>query len=79
MGIAARKSSINLDGAKVDVEKEMVSDPIRRIGRIIVKIYMPRAIALEKRSFLENVARGCPVHKSLSPDMNLDIAFSYPD
>lgn len=79
MGIAACKSGINLENAKVDVEKEMVADPHRRIGRIAVKVQMPRGIAADKREFLEHIARACPVHKSLNPNLELDIAFSYPD
>lgn len=79
MGIAASKSGINIDGAKVDVEKEMVADPIRRIGRVGVHVQMPRGIGFEKREFLEKIAHSCPVHKSLSHDVKLEITFQYPD
>lgn len=79
MGIAARKSGINIDGAKIDVEKEMVADPDRRIGRIAVNLQMPRGIAADKREFLEKIGRACPVHKSLSHDIKFEITYQYPD
>lgn len=79
MGIAARKININLDGATADVEKEMVSEPIRRIQKIHVKITMPAGIAHDKRAFLEKIAHACPVHKSLNPEIVTPIEFQYPD
>ncbi len=79
MGIAARKSDIKIDGAVADVEKEMVADPVRRIGSISVRILMPHGIDKSKREFLEKTAHTCPVHKSLHPDVKLQIVVQYPD
>ena len=79
MGIAAQKHNIDLKGLKVDVIKEMVMGPVRKIGMISVDIYMPKGIALEKRSLLENAAHTCPVHKSLHPDVQTPIQFHYGD
>lgn len=79
MGIAARSSNINIDGAKADVEKEMVAQPVRRIAKISVRLTMPKGIPTDKREFLEKVAHSCPVHKSLSPDLNCVVDFQYPD
>lgn len=79
MAIAARKSSINMDGATADVEKEMVTEPVRRIGKISVRIMMPRGIPSDKREFLEKIAHNCPVQKSLSPDVVTPLDIQYPD
>jgi putative redox protein len=79
MGIAARKSGINIDGAKASVEKEMVTAPIRRIGRITVSIAMPPGIDPSKREFLERVAHSCPVHQSLRPEVEMPVVIRYPD
>lgn len=79
MGIAARSGNINIDGAKADVEKEMVAQPFRRIAKISVRLTMPKGIPADKREFLEKVAHSCPVHKSLSPDLNCVVDFQYPD
>jgi putative redox protein len=79
MGIAAKKNGIRLEGAKADVQKEMVADPLRRIGSINVLIQMPKGIVRDKREFLENIAHTCPVHKSLSSQVSVQIDFQYPD
>lgn len=79
MGIAARAHKINMDGAKAHIEKEMVTSPVRRVGKIVVDIQMPAGIAIEKRQTLERVAHTCPVHRSLSPEVEVLINISYND
>jgi putative redox protein len=79
MAIVARKSNINMDGATAEVEKEMVTEPVRRIGKISVRIMMPRGIPADKREFLKKIAHNCPVHKSLSPDVLTPLDIQYPD
>lgn len=77
MGIKAESMNIQLDGAKVEVTKVMVSDP-RRIGKIIVHATMP-ALSLDEKTIeiLERVGRTCPVERSLHPDVELDIQFKW--
>jgi uncharacterized OsmC-like protein len=77
MGIKAESMDIQLDGAKVEVTKVMVSDP-RRIGKIIVHATMP-ALNLDEKTIeiLERVGRTCPVERSLHPDVELDIQFKW--
>jgi uncharacterized OsmC-like protein len=77
MGIKAESMNIQLDGAKVEVTKVMVSDP-RRIGKIIVHATMP-ALNLDEKTIeiLERVGRTCPVERSLHPDVELDIQFKW--
>jgi uncharacterized OsmC-like protein len=48
MGIKAESMNIQLDGAKVEVTKVMVSDP-RRIGKIIVHATLP-ALNLDEKT-----------------------------
>lgn len=79
MGIAARKHNLELNGMKVDVTKEMVTSPIRRIGTITVNIQMPKGLSVEQRTALEHAAHTCPVHKSLHPDVKTPITFYYQD
>ena len=71
MGIKAESMNIQLDGAKVEVTKVMVSDP-RRIGKIIVHTTMP-ALNLDEKTIeiLERVGRTCPVERSLHPDVEI--------
>jgi uncharacterized OsmC-like protein len=77
MGIKAESMNIQLDGAKVEVTKVMVSDP-RRIGKIIVLATLP-ALNLDEKTIeiLERVGRTCPVERSLHPDVELDIQFKW--
>ena len=77
MGIKAESMNIQLDGAKVEVTKVMVSDP-RRIGKIIVHATLP-ALNLDEKTMeiLERVGRTCPVERSLHPDVELDIQFKW--
>ncbi len=77
MGIKAESMNIQLDGAKVEVTKVMVSDP-RRIGKIIVHTTMP-ALNLDEKTIeiLERVGRTCPVERSLHPDVELEIQFKW--
>ena len=79
MGIAARKNNIKLEGAAAEVEKEMVTTPVRKIGKIQVKIKMPAGINPAQRLLLEEAAHNCPVHKSLHPDVVVPLEFFYPD
>ena len=77
MGIKAETMDIALDGASVEVTKVMVSDP-RRIGKIIAHITIP-ALGLDDKTkeILERVARTCPVERSLHPDLELDMSFTW--
>ena len=79
MGIYAGKQGINLKGAKAEVTKEMVQDPIRRIGRLTAHFHFPSGIAQEARAVLERVALACPVSKSLHGDVRIEVDFIYPD
>ena len=79
MGIAAQRHGIELKGTTIDVEKEMVTTPIRRIGKITVVFHMAKGIDPAKRSMLERAAETCPVHKSLSTDVETPTTFIYPD
>ena len=79
MGIAAQKHHIDLKGTTVHVEKEMVADPLRRIGKVSVVFKMAKGVDPNKRALLETAALNCPVHKSLSADVETPARFEYPD
>jgi putative redox protein len=77
MGIVAAQHNIDLKGTTVDVSKEMVSSPVRRIGSISVVFHMAPGIPPEKRVLLETAAHSCPVYKSLHPDVQTPVQFIY--
>ena len=76
MAIKASDMNIELEGLKVDVKKNMQSDP-RRISKIDVKVFFPPALILDEkdRVILQRTGDSCPVVKSLHPDMLLDIQY----
>ncbi len=77
MGIVARRHEWPLEGAKVRVEKHMVADPVRRVGRLDVSFQMPAGIPEEARKVLERSAHTCPVHKSLHPETKVETTFEW--
>ena len=79
MGIVARKRGWNLDGAQARVEKHMVADPLRRVGRLPIRIEFPRGLPMDARPVLEKTALTCPVHLSVNPAIERPVSFVYPD
>jgi putative redox protein len=75
MGIVARRRGWPLEGARAEVEKHMVADPVRRVGRLVVRILFPDGLPAAARPVLERAAHTCPVHKSLHPDVEVDLRF----
>ena len=76
MAIAAEKNGINISETSASVKKVMGTNP-RTISDIVIEIKMSKDLALKDRKRLEKAALACPVHKSLHPDMNKEITFSY--
>ena len=78
MGIVAKRHGIDLAGARVQVEKDMVNDPERRIGRLAATIVFPKRLSQEQQTLLERTAASCPVHHSLHRSLNVPVQFVYP-
>ena len=77
MGIVAKRDGIKLEGAQFRAEKHMTENP-RRIGKIVLEIFMPGGLTDDQKKKLEKFAHTCPVHQSLHPDIEQDIKFIYP-
>ena len=41
MGIAAERHDVSLEGMTIDVQKHMATEPVRRIGKLVVRIGVP--------------------------------------
>lgn len=78
MGIAAKKHEIDLSGTTVRVLKEM-SPPPRQIAKLTTTINVVKYVAPEFRQRLENAALTCPVHRSLHPDVQKPVTFTWKD
>lgn len=76
MGILARTLGIDMAGATATVEKEMTPPP-RRIQRLTVRIRMPHAIDAENQQKLERAARTCPVQRSVHPEVETPVEFTW--
>ena len=77
MGILARTLDIDIAGARASVEKEMTATAPRRIQRLTVNIHMPPALSEEDREKFVRAAHTCPVHKSLHPDIEIPVRFTW--
>lgn len=79
MGIVAERNQIDLAGTRIHVSKEMIQQPVRRIGRLPVIVTIPAEkaakVSATDRTKLETAARHCPVHQSLHPDIDSPIEF----
>ncbi|HWA05953.1 MAG TPA: OsmC family protein [Ignavibacteria bacterium] len=79
MGIAAEDREINMKGATCRIEKHMSTDSPRRVVKLVAEIVFPAGIPFDKRGILEAVALHCPVSKSLSADIDVDLKLHFPD
>ncbi len=79
IGIAVQKEHIDLDGSHVYVEKHMSSDLPRRIAKIVVRIEFVAGVPKDRRPQFDQIARTCPVAKSIHPDISVDLQLLYPD
>jgi putative redox protein len=77
MGIMARTLDLDITGTTATVEKEMTTTPPRRIASLAVKIHVPHSLSPENKEKLERAAHTCPVHKSLHPDVQTPIEFTW--
>jgi putative redox protein len=75
MGIFAKRHDIDLTGTTVSVEKEMVQQPIRRISKLAAEIHFPLPADHPQREALERCALTCPVHQSLSAEVEKPVKF----
>ena len=75
MGIVARRDGIDIEGAQVTVDKEMVAQPTRRIGKLTCRFTVPAGLGDEQIAKLRRAAETCPVHRSLHPDVVIELSF----
>ncbi len=77
LALVAQRHDLDLAGTKVHVRKEMVTDPVRRIGGLPTRVTFPPGLSIDDamRTRLERAAAKCPVHQSLHPDVDASIEF----
>jgi len=78
MAIKATDMGIELEGATADVKKVMSSDAPRRIVKIIASVKLPKLELSDRdKAVLEATGNGCPVARSLHPDIEQEISYSW--
>ncbi len=77
LALQAQREGLAWGDARASVEKRMTPPP-RRIGELVVVFDMPREARPEQRARLEEIARTCPVARSLHPDVRVPMEFRYP-
>lgn len=77
MGIMARTLNLDIKGTTATVEKEMTTQAPRRIASLSVKIHVPHSLSEETRQKFERAVHTCPVHKSLHPDIEAPVEFTW--
>ena len=79
MMMGAKREKIPLEAPRGKVQKEMTSQGPRRIAKLTVHIEMSASLSVEHRARLEEIAHGCPVKRSLSPEVQVPMTFAYLD
>ncbi len=78
MGIKATDMGIDLNGASLQVQKHMFSEP-RRVGKIEVSLSFPASLQLDEKdkTILQRVGDTCPVQKSIHPDIETVVVYNW--
>lgn len=76
MGIKARASNIDINGATCSITKIMATDP-RRVAEIVINFKFPREYSEKDRQMLERAALTCPVYYSVHEDLKKTVTFGW--
>jgi len=76
MAIAVEKNNIHIKGTFARVKKTMGSNP-RRIIKIKIDIIFPKEYDSKTKTILERAAHNCPVHHSISENIEKNVSFTY--
>ncbi len=77
MGIEARKRNLDIKGTFGTVEKHMIADPFRRVGRLVVNITVKGVNDEADKKALIYVADNCPVRKSISEKVDVEVHYFF--
>ena len=77
MALQAGREGLSWGPAGAKVLKIMSGAP-RRVETLKLDFTMPKGVKPEHRARLEEIARTCPVARSLHPDLKVPMTFEYP-
>ena len=76
MAIVVEKDNVDIKGTTAVVKKTMGNNP-RRIVKIEIDITFPKEYDSRTKTVLERAAFNCPVHHTLSENVEKNISFTY--
>lgn len=76
IGLLAERTGWDVRGTTMRVKKEMVADPIRRVGRLKVDIHIPLELTSKDLTVVENTVSTCPVKMSISERIQVPITIT---
>ncbi len=78
IGIKALDMGIDINGAVLQVQKHMLSEP-RRVGKIDITVTFPRGLSIEEtdKTILQRVGDHCPVQKSIHPSIETNVVYQW--
>ena len=77
IGMQIEKEGCDLTGMRIEVNKEMSAYKPRRIIRLSTEIWLPACFDDRQKRTIELAAKGCPVHHSLSSEIDKPIIFHW--
>ncbi len=72
MAKVAERDGLEFKGASIEIEKRMQENP-RRVAAFIGVITLPAGLPERDRKKLAECIKACPVHKSLHPDIKVEL------
>ena len=74
MALVAAREGVAWGPTRGRVEKHMNASP-RRVGLLVVELWLPSGLTPEQRTHMQHVAETCPVQRSLHPDVQLSVHY----
>jgi putative redox protein len=77
IGMQMEALGLDLSGMRIEVQKEMTADLPRRIAKLTTEIWLPIELDDDQQWKVQLAAKNCPVHHSLSSDIEKPIIFNW--
>jgi putative redox protein len=76
IGLLAERRGWDVTGSTMRVQKEMIADPVRRVGRLTVDIHVPLELSEADLTIIENTVSTCPVKMSISDRIQVPVTIT---
>lgn len=77
IGMQMEALGLDLTGMRIEVQKEMTAELPRRIAKLTTEIWLPIELNDDQQWKVEIAAKNCPVHHSLSPEIEKPMIFHW--